>query len=65
LLRLLANPAVGQNRHGVCVTGRKERSNLETIISVDERRFAFPAIPSGNDSIRAPVIHNRATYVRA
>jgi replicative DNA helicase len=34
---------------------------LVLIISVDERRLAFPAFPSNSPSIRAQAIHNRAT----
>jgi hypothetical protein len=64
-LRLLANPAVGQNRHDECLTGQPEGGNFARIISVDERRFAFPALPSDRRMIRAPVIHNRAMFVRA
>ena len=41
LLRLLANPAVGQNRHAECLTGRSERFNFSRIISVDGSSVTF------------------------
>ena len=39
-LGLLANPAVGQNRHGECVTGRFEGIKFVANISVDGREAA-------------------------
>src|SRR5205085_3966027 len=65
LLRLFANPAVGQNRHAECLTGQSERFNFAPIISVDGASATVSLLPVNALAIRAPVIHNRAPFVRA
>jgi hypothetical protein len=62
-LRLFANPAVGQNRHAECVTGRPESINLGGIISVDEPLRQNSALRANGGSIRAQPIHSCATFV--
>src|SRR5207253_4476316 len=68
-LRLFANPAVGQNRHGECVTGRPERINFAAIISVDgaETRFRNSHEPESDSCTTNPqlcYIRSRGTSLR-
>src|SRR5207248_3980252 len=62
-LRLLANPAVGQNCHAECVTGPPERINLVRIISVDEAATKVSGLLADGRAIRAQAIHSCAMFV--
>ena len=64
-LRLLANPAVRQNRHEECLTRQSERIKLGPIISVDDGGFTFLAVLVTTYLIRSQLIPSCATFVRA